>query len=104
MDYYGRNDITLGGFLERYCFRESYTCPSKTCDVPMSEHIRRFVHEQGSLLVVLKRLEKPMPAYQDNILMWEWCRKCKEVRLGVTNFVNGFKEANWMDSGLPLEL
>ncbi|KAK2165368.1 hypothetical protein LSH36_51g02001 [Paralvinella palmiformis] len=79
MDYYGRNDITLGGFLERYCFRESYTCPSKTCDVPMSEHIRRFVHEQGSLLVVLKRLEKPMPAYQDNILMWEWCRKCKEV-------------------------
>ncbi|XP_076460083.1 1-phosphatidylinositol 3-phosphate 5-kinase-like isoform X2 [Babylonia areolata] len=79
MAYYGRNDITLGGFLERFCFRESYTCPSPTCEVPMVDHIRRFVHGQGCLNVLLKKLDNPVPGAQDNILLWSWCRRCKQV-------------------------
>lgn len=38
MKFYGQNDIMLGQFLERYCFR-SYICPS--CNLPMLDHIRR---------------------------------------------------------------
>lgn len=79
MSYYGRNDITLGGFLERFCFRESYACPSPTCDVPMVDHIRRFVHGQGCINVLLKKLDSPVPGAQENILLWSWCRRCKQV-------------------------
>ena len=79
MDFYGRNDIPFGSFLERYCFREAYQCPSESCDMPMVDHVRRFVHETGCLQIVLKKLDVPIPGYQNNILMWGWCRKCKQV-------------------------
>lgn len=35
----GQNDIMLGEFLERYCFRNSYMCSS--CTFPMLNHVRR---------------------------------------------------------------
>ncbi len=80
MDMYGRNDISLGMFLERYCFRKSYLCPSKQCDTPMiNSHLRRFVHEHGCIIVHLKELEKPILGSGENILMWNWCSKCKTV-------------------------
>ncbi|GFR67626.1 1-phosphatidylinositol-3-phosphate 5-kinase [Elysia marginata] len=79
MDFYGRNDITLGGFLERFCFRLQYSCPSPTCDTPMMDHIRRFVHGNASINVLLKHLDSEVPGARDNILMWSWCRKCKQV-------------------------
>ncbi|GFN83677.1 1-phosphatidylinositol 3-phosphate 5-kinase [Plakobranchus ocellatus] len=79
MDFYGRNDITLGGFLERFCFRHQYACPSPTCDTPMMDHIRRFVHGNACINVLLKHLESEVPGARDNILMWSWCRKCKQV-------------------------
>ncbi|RUS80456.1 hypothetical protein EGW08_011772, partial [Elysia chlorotica] len=79
MDYYGRNDITLGGFLERFCFRLQYSCPSPTCDAPMMDHIRRFVHGNACINVLLKHLDSEVPGARDNILMWSWCRKCKQV-------------------------
>ncbi|KAG1683157.1 1-phosphatidylinositol 3-phosphate 5-kinase [Nymphon striatum] len=78
MDFYGRNDITLGEFLERYCFRSSYECPSETCDTPMTEHIRKFVHENGSIHIVLKKLEKSFQMAESVIVMWSWCFKCKQ--------------------------
>ncbi|XP_076363235.1 1-phosphatidylinositol 3-phosphate 5-kinase fab1 isoform X2 [Tachypleus tridentatus] len=76
MDFYGRNDIPIGGFLERYCFRSTYACPSQTCDKPMTEHVRKFTHENGCVQILLHRLETPIPAAQNNILMWSWCHKC----------------------------
>ncbi|XP_077997927.1 1-phosphatidylinositol 3-phosphate 5-kinase-like [Glandiceps talaboti] len=79
MDFCGRNDITLGAFLERYCFRPSYMCPNPNCDTPMVDHIRRFSHGNGSIQIVLRSLETPIPGYQDSVLMWSWCRKCKQV-------------------------
>ena len=79
MEYHGINVITLGDFLERYCFRESYTCPNESCDTSMVNHIRRFVHGRGSLQVLLKRLDLPIPGSSSNIVMWSWCRLCKQV-------------------------
>ncbi|CAH1788888.1 unnamed protein product, partial [Owenia fusiformis] len=79
MEFYGRNDITLGGFLESYCFRDEYKCPNENCETPMTDHIRRFVHQNGCITVILKRLDNPIPGYQNNILLWGWCKKCKQV-------------------------
>ncbi|XP_075225146.1 1-phosphatidylinositol 3-phosphate 5-kinase fab1 isoform X2 [Lycorma delicatula] len=72
MDFYGRNDIPLGDFLERYCFRTTYNCPSKTCDTPMIHHIRRFVHSGGAVHIALQELETT-PNDDERILMWNWC-------------------------------
>lgn len=49
MSFYGENDIMLGQFLERYCFRSSYICSS--CKLPMLDHVRRYVHCMGCIQV-----------------------------------------------------
>jgi len=78
MEYYGRNDVTLGGFLERYCFREQYRCSNRMCDTPMTQHIRRFVHGTGCLQVVMRKLDIPMAGLVDTIYTWTYCRRCRE--------------------------
>lgn len=56
MEIYGNHDIPLGRFLEEYCFRQAYKCPSKSCATPMLRHIRRFVHDGGCVQVKSKTL------------------------------------------------
>ncbi|CAH1132979.1 unnamed protein product [Ceutorhynchus assimilis] len=77
MDFYGRNDIPIGCFLEKYCFRSTYACPSKTCTTPMVKHIRRFVHNSGSVTISLNNFESEFA--EENIVMWSWCTKCQSV-------------------------
>uniref|UniRef100_A0A3Q4BCU0 1-phosphatidylinositol 3-phosphate 5-kinase n=1 Tax=Mola mola TaxID=94237 RepID=A0A3Q4BCU0_MOLML len=79
MEFYGKNDLSLGVFLERYCFRQSYQCPNMICETPMVHHIRRFVHGSGCVQIVLKELDSPVPGYQHTILNYSWCRICKQV-------------------------
>ncbi|KAL1517363.1 hypothetical protein ABEB36_001133 [Hypothenemus hampei] len=77
MDFYGKNDIPLGCFLEKYCFRTTYACSSKACITPMDNHIRRFVHNSGSVTVVLNRFEDKYD--EKEIVMWSSCTKCSFV-------------------------
>lgn len=84
MDFYGSNDITLGGFLERYCFRSSYMCPSSSCDTPMTEHVRKFVHNSGCVHILLHELSTSVQAAENSILMWSWCQICKQASPVVT--------------------
>lgn len=88
MDFYGRNDIALGGFLERYCFHTNYWCPSSTCQSPMASHVRRFVHDTSSIVIIIRQLANPVncnpvasgTSVDDRaILMWSWCKKCKQA-------------------------
>ncbi|XP_047193442.1 1-phosphatidylinositol 3-phosphate 5-kinase isoform X1 [Scophthalmus maximus] len=79
MEFYGKNDLSLGIFLERYCFRPSYQCPNMFCETPMVHHVRRFVHGSGCVQIVLKELDSPVPGYQHTILNYSWCRICKQV-------------------------
>ncbi|XP_078714192.1 1-phosphatidylinositol 3-phosphate 5-kinase isoform X1 [Lampetra fluviatilis] len=79
MEFYGKNDITLGLFLERYCFRPSYNCPSMYCDTPMVQHARQFVHGNGCVQILLKELQSPVPGYQHSILTWSWCCLCQQA-------------------------
>lgn len=76
MEFYGENDIPLGCFLERYCFRSTYTCQSKTCDTPMLHHIRRFVHNFGCVSISLCSSDEHA---ENSITMWSCCIKCDRV-------------------------
>ncbi|KAI4789062.1 hypothetical protein KUCAC02_035466 [Chaenocephalus aceratus] len=74
MEFYGKNDLSLGVFLERYCFS------APACTVRLhGEPIRRFVHGSGCVQIVLKELDSPVPGYQHTILNYSWCRVCKQV-------------------------
>lgn len=44
MHFYGRFDVTLGDYLERYCFNPLYKCSNELCDGYMVGHIRKLVH------------------------------------------------------------
>uniref|UniRef100_A0A3B4G9P8 1-phosphatidylinositol 3-phosphate 5-kinase n=1 Tax=Pundamilia nyererei TaxID=303518 RepID=A0A3B4G9P8_9CICH len=57
----------------------SYQCPSMFCETPMVHHVRRFVHGNGCVQIVLKELDSPVPGYQHTILNYSWCRICKQV-------------------------
>lgn len=74
MAFYGQNDIMLGLFLERYCFRSSYICPS--CNLPMTDHVRRYVHSMGCVQVKLHEDSKRSEGQQ--IMMTAWCGACNE--------------------------
>lgn len=81
MDFYGQNDIPLGSFLTKYCFRESYVCPSKSCDTPMVDHEKRFVHGNGCVQVTLHEVAALPEKYtSQSIFMWSYCTQCKTVR------------------------
>lgn len=75
MHFYGQDDIMLGLFLERYCFRSSYICPS--CKLPMMNHVRKYAHFQG--VVTVKLAEDPIKNENSNILMTSRCTICNTM-------------------------
>ncbi|KAJ8019885.1 1-phosphatidylinositol 3-phosphate 5-kinase [Holothuria leucospilota] len=79
MEHYGKNDVTLGHFLDKFCFNTLYTCRSKSCETLMLQHIRRFVHGSGCIEIILRILEKPVNDSENDIIVWSWCRRCQEV-------------------------
>lgn len=81
MDLYGRNDIALGRFLERYCLTSEYKCPAVSCRAQLAQHGRRFAHDDGCVQITLKEMSSiPFgPENIDQILMWSKCIECKKV-------------------------
>lgn len=75
MHFYGQNDIMLGLFLERYCFKTSYICPS--CKLPMMNHVRKYAHSMG--VVTVKLAEDPIKNENSNILMTSRCSVCNTM-------------------------
>ncbi|XP_052896757.1 putative 1-phosphatidylinositol 3-phosphate 5-kinase [Anopheles moucheti] len=74
MQFYGQNDIMLGLFLEHYCFRSSYIC--KSCNLPMMDHVRRYVHSGGCIQV--KLVEDVTKMDTGTILISSKCTICNE--------------------------
>ncbi|XP_058804589.1 1-phosphatidylinositol 3-phosphate 5-kinase isoform X2 [Phymastichus coffea] len=83
MDLYGRNDIALGRFLERYCLTTEYKCPAQNCRAQIAQHVRRFVHDGGCVHISLCAMNiDPFSQGQEKsnqIFMWSKCTKCKGV-------------------------
>ena len=46
MESTGAQDIPLGYFLEKYCFRPHYKCQDHKCNSPLLQHIRKFCHSK----------------------------------------------------------
>ncbi|XP_053980102.1 1-phosphatidylinositol 3-phosphate 5-kinase [Hylaeus volcanicus] len=81
MDLYGRNDIALGRFLERYCLTSEYKCPAQACRAQIAHHVRRFAHDGGCIHINLNEMNSEPFAQEDTnqILMWSKCMRCKSV-------------------------
>jgi len=77
MEFYGSRDISLGTFLEKYCFLPTYSCPATGCSAPMVEHIRKFVHGKAAIHISLKQLTNDMNSVETDIITWSVCQKCR---------------------------
>lgn len=75
MHFYGQDDIMLGLFLQRYCFRSSYICPS--CKLPMMSHVRKYAHSMG--VVTVKLAEDPIKNDSASIHMTSRCTICNTM-------------------------
>lgn len=75
MHFYGQDDIMLGLFLQRYCFRSSYICPS--CKLPMMNHVRKYAHSMG--VVTVKLAEDPIKNDNAKIHMTSRCTTCNTM-------------------------
>ncbi|XP_055916617.1 putative 1-phosphatidylinositol 3-phosphate 5-kinase [Eupeodes corollae] len=75
MKFYGQQDIMLGQFLQRYCFRVSYIC--QLCNLPMMDHVRRYVHSTGCVQVFLNK--DTIKNDPNRIYFTSWCSICNEV-------------------------
>src|SRR5690606_18796262 len=42
-----QSDVTLGQFLEQFCFDTTYKCKALGCSRNMIEHDRSFIHQRG---------------------------------------------------------
>ena len=81
MMYYGRNDISLGDFVKRYCFRPDYRC--QTCSSEMTKHQRHIVHGRSALHISVQQLDISIPRSNDGIFTWLACKHCTLVRQDV---------------------
>ncbi|CAH8518163.1 unnamed protein product [Heterobilharzia americana] len=54
IEFYGQNDLPLGLFLEKFCFMQQH-CRNPLCNVPMSEHIQRFIQTSGSVQLTISK-------------------------------------------------
>jgi len=80
MDLYGNYDISLGGFLENFCFSPDYPCPNRQCSTSMMEHTRRFCHGGGAVSVHMQQLEAPIMSEEtDRMMMWKYCTECELI-------------------------
>ncbi|RWS02330.1 Csa-PIP kinase-like protein [Dinothrombium tinctorium] len=77
MEFYNHCDIALGAFLEKFCFSPSYTCPVSGCNIAMTEHTRKFIHNSGLVQILLKGIKSSINAAEENIITWSWCQECK---------------------------
>ncbi|KAG5675557.1 hypothetical protein PVAND_005452 [Polypedilum vanderplanki] len=82
MHFYGQDDIMLGLFLERYCFKNSYICQS--CKLPMMDHVRRYAHSMGVVQVKLDNDPNKNETNSANILMTSRCTICNTMSKSVT--------------------
>eukprot|EP01117_Protostelium_nocturnum_P012281 TRINITY_DN451_c1_g2_i2.p1 TRINITY_DN451_c1_g2~~TRINITY_DN451_c1_g2_i2.p1 ORF type:complete len:1716 (+),score=603.02 TRINITY_DN451_c1_g2_i2:129-5276(+) len=104
VDYYGESDITVGQFLETFCFNSNYKCKSPTCGKGVTEHIRSFVHGDGRINLMVSKAEFQLKINinieSERIITWTFCRIC-----GKMNAARELSEEFWNYSfGKFLEL
>ena len=51
MKFYSENDMTLGSFLARNCFRTGYKCNNELCNTLIVFHTRTFAHGDSKITI-----------------------------------------------------
>ncbi|XP_050351681.1 putative 1-phosphatidylinositol 3-phosphate 5-kinase isoform X2 [Nymphalis io] len=87
MEMYGRNDISLGAFLEKYCFNGDHKCSSANCHIPMNQHVRKFVHEDVCITITCNTIghsnvDKVKEEQSKQVMFWSRCERCGAVSRG----------------------
>ncbi|KAL6560072.1 hypothetical protein OROHE_006310 [Orobanche hederae] len=74
--YYGNFDKPLGRFLQDHLFDQGYHC--RSCEMPSEAHVYCYTHQQGSLTISVKKLQKfLLPGEREGkIWMWHRCLQC----------------------------
>ncbi|XP_075979199.1 1-phosphatidylinositol 3-phosphate 5-kinase fab1 isoform X2 [Anticarsia gemmatalis] len=81
MEMYGPTDISLGAFLEKYCYNGDYKCTSHNCSVPMNQHVRRFVHGDVCITITCNTIghsnvDKVKEEQNKQVMFWSRCEIC----------------------------
>jgi hypothetical protein len=102
MTFYSENDMTLGSFLARNCFRNGYMCTNELCNTLIQNHTRYFVHCNNQIAIKMNIVPDDLPTTHLNtgktstesnddpnrqiiksddlnIYMWTTCKKCQKV-------------------------
>ena len=79
ISYYGENDMTLGQYLDNFCFNSAFPCSDPNCSEPMTRHSRSYIHGVSRVNVGMEEFRSPIPEFKDVMLMWSWCRRCRQV-------------------------
>eukprot|EP01135_Chromosphaera_perkinsii_P001317 Nk52_evm44s164 gene=Nk52_evmTU44s164 len=77
--YYGENDMTLGQYLDNFCFNSSFPCSDANCTEPMTRHSRSYIHGMARVNVGMEEFRAAIPEFKDVMLMWSWCKRCRQV-------------------------
>lgn len=77
--YYRNFDKPLGRFLQDDLFDQSYRC--RSCEMPSEAHIHCYTHQQGSLIISVRKLSDSLPGEREGkIWMWHRCLRCPRIK------------------------
>lgn len=68
MKFYCENDMTLGSFLGRNCFRMGYKCNNELCDTLIVYHTRTFSHGDSKITIRMSIVPTASPAASTQLL------------------------------------
>ncbi|KZO89685.1 hypothetical protein CALVIDRAFT_603485 [Calocera viscosa TUFC12733] len=83
--FYGKDDLTLGQYIERAVNSISDHCPEKTCDKPMKNHSTVYIHNDSRVVITVEQMKDremwkgPAAAileHPDRMITWSVCQTC----------------------------
>ncbi|PWN19696.1 hypothetical protein BCV69DRAFT_300006 [Microstroma glucosiphilum] len=77
MEFYGKEDHTLGDFLDSKCVGSSQVCKAKNCGLQQILHYDSYIHHQVRIQCFCERFVCPIAGQELSILTWEYCKVCE---------------------------
>ena len=71
-------DVTLGQYVEDLCLGARNLCTVNSCDRPMQDHHRQYVHGEAQLSIAVESRISMIKGFENIILMWSVCRICEK--------------------------
>lgn len=77
IDYYWMSDISLGQYIEHISLTANGECP-EGCGHNLLDHYRSYVHGNAKVDVIVELFQSRIPGLQNVILMWSYCKECRQ--------------------------